>query len=409
MPLLEVKKPKKNYDYLALTAITFIKLGSIVELSLPAVVSQPISCEMGLTKTQEHILALALYFTILVTNVVSSKVTANRPRKTCILSGLYITAAILIFCAIVPNYSSLLASRILLGICDSIKYSPPLVYIAEIASTESFYEISILVSTFFYTVGGAWCGIVGYFFMDLVGWRYFFLISSLPLFIPPLILFQFYLPETYIPESEDIEKKQLDFDISHPKKDMICRIVSITSFVFCFSVYFFGATLLVPSIARYYNHEHKTNSLCDAIHGTQFLILGVMFGVCHLIGNIFWYIFVKLKIPNSVLLIGSSVLNTATLGTACLLLHNVTIVYIGIGITQVVAMILNQETLVMASNRKYFISKYLTISVSLLFGDFTAACLVVNILAELLMYTTVVKTYIGVSIIGLIISFTFSS
>ena len=51
MPLLEAKKPKKNYDYLALTAVTFMKLGTVVELSLPAVVSQPISCELGFTKT----------------------------------------------------------------------------------------------------------------------------------------------------------------------------------------------------------------------------------------------------------------------------------------------------------------------------------------------------------------------
>ena len=344
----------------------------------------------------------------MVTNGVSSKLATNRPRKTCILCGLYITAAILIFCAIVPNYSSLLASRILLGICDGIKYSPSLVYMAEIASIESFYEISILVSTFFYTIGGAWCGIVGYFFMDLVGWRYFFLISSLPLVIPPLILFQFCLPETYVPKNEELEKKQLDFDVSPPKKGMIRRMIIISSFVFSYCIYFTGAILLVPSIARYYNHEHKTNRPCDAIHGTQFLILGVLFGVCHLIGNIFWYIFVKLKIPKSALLIGSSVVNSVTLRTACFLVHNVTVVYIGIAINQVVTMILNQEALFMSSDRNYFSSNYLTISVSVVFGSYTAGSLVGNFLAELFMYTTAVTTYFGVSIIGLIISFTFS-
>ena len=404
IPLLESKKSKKNYDYLALCGIIFIKLGSAVEFSLPAVVSQPISCELGISRTQEHILALSLYFAIMAANGVTSKVTANRPRKTCILFGLYTTIFILIFCALVPNYSSLLASRILLGLCDGIKYGPSLVYIAEIVSTESFYRVALVTSTFVYTIGGAWCGIVGYFFMDLVGWRYFFLISSLPLFIPPIILFQFCLPETYVPKNEQLDKKQLDFDMPTPKKDMVGRILMSSIFSFCYTNYFFGATLLVPSIARSYNQKNRNESPCAAIHGGQFLILGVLFGVCHLVGNVIWYILGTLKVSKRKLLVGASVINTLTFGALCFQLDNITLLYIGIGVTQAVSMVTHQEILFLSSDKDFFTPDYLTISIGTFFGFFTVACMTGNMIAELMTYKTAIVTYFGISIFGVIVS-----
>ena len=179
---------QKKTDYLALIAVTFIKFGDSVETFLPGVISQPISCELNITKSQEDILSLAIYIALTIGNILVTKVTNTFGRRATILPGLYITILVTVLSAVVPNYITLLISRVLLGLMIGFKYGPSSVYMAEICSTPKFYRFSVLITSTFYTLGGLWCGLLGYLFLDFVGWRYFFLISSLPVFLPPLLL-----------------------------------------------------------------------------------------------------------------------------------------------------------------------------------------------------------------------------
>ena len=57
---------QKKTDYLAFIAVRFIKFGVSVETFLPGAISQPISCELNITKFQEDILSLAIYIAILL-------------------------------------------------------------------------------------------------------------------------------------------------------------------------------------------------------------------------------------------------------------------------------------------------------------------------------------------------------
>ena len=101
-----------------------------------------------------------------------------------------------VLCAVMPDYISLLISWIILGATIAINMTPVSVYVSEIAPNKSFYAMSTVISGMGWSSGDRWCGLLGYLFLETVGWRWFVLLTSVPLFIPPVIMFQFILPET---------------------------------------------------------------------------------------------------------------------------------------------------------------------------------------------------------------------
>ena len=390
-PLLQ--KPKKTQDYLALAAVTFIKFGDYVEICLPAVISQPIACEMGINKSQEHILAIAFYLSLALMSLIMSRMANMFGRRSTILAGLYVTELMTVLCAVVPNYATLLMSRIMLGLTVGSIFSTNVIYMAEIASSQEFYKLSILISTIFFTFGGAWCGLLGYFFLDLIGWRYFFLVSSLPLFLPPLIIFQFFLPETYRAEDRNSPEVVLESAGNVPStssRDMIVRAVLISMFTFLYCIYFYGEILLIPSIAKYANEINFDNTPCNAIHGSQFLVLTLVFGICHVLGAMLWYFMVYLRISSFVILTLSSSLIAVTYGIMSYHIANIKLLYVGIAVIQILAMLTNQEAHFICSDTTFFTSKFLAASVSLSTVTFSLSCLFGNFVSEVLDYSTAI-------------------
>ena len=73
-------KPIK-LEYLALFFATMVKLGDSVEFVLPVVITQPVSCELGLSRRQEQILALILYISVAVFSVVTIPFLRRFPRR----------------------------------------------------------------------------------------------------------------------------------------------------------------------------------------------------------------------------------------------------------------------------------------------------------------------------------------
>ena len=107
------------------------------------------------------------------------------------LASLYTSVASTILCALVANYSTLLASRILIGITAGLNMSPSGVFLTEKAShkkvrTYGAYSLSIGVS-----LGSAWVSLLAYFLLDLLSWRIFVILSSLPVFVPAYIFVAF--------------------------------------------------------------------------------------------------------------------------------------------------------------------------------------------------------------------------
>ena len=156
-------KPSK-IQIIALFSATLAKLGDSVEFVLPAVITQPVSCELGLSKRQENILGLVLYFSMAVFSVVTIPLMKKLPRRSAILFSLYMSIIASVLCAAMPDYASLIASRILLGMSGCQFDSS--VYIVEISPNKKFYAMAAVIMAMGWNIGGGGAG-----FWDTCSWK----------------------------------------------------------------------------------------------------------------------------------------------------------------------------------------------------------------------------------------------
>ena len=216
-------------------------------------------------------------------------------RRPALLVAIHLAIIVTIVCAAVPNYITLLTSRVLLGVSISLNYTNFTNYITGIASDRKFFVVAITLQATFYTLGGGWCGILGYLFLERIGWRYFVLLTSVPLFIPPVILLQFVLPELHpnfrmVAETTPLKSTSVSSPIPYQQppylSSVISRMIKLCLCSLTYGIPYFGAILLVPNIVRQDNIRQKEEtSPCDAMHDEQFLVITVLFGVCHLLGR----------------------------------------------------------------------------------------------------------------------------
>ena len=105
------------------------------------------------------------------------------------LISLYLSSISTIVFAIVANYIELLLSRALLWFSIGLNFAVHCVMIAQLISNKAFLDDIVIISSLMYSVGGAWfTSVLGYLLLDVVGWRIFILLTSLPFFIPPIIM-----------------------------------------------------------------------------------------------------------------------------------------------------------------------------------------------------------------------------
>ena len=406
LSLIDDGSPTKLH-YLAMLFVSFSKFGGSVEFMLPAVITQPVSCDLALSEDQEHILALAQYASAAVFSIITIPFLQKFPRKPIILLSLYLAVISAIVCAIVPNYLSVLLSRILVGITIAIGTVPLSVYMSEISPNKNFYLLGTVLSTIGLTVGGGWCGILGYLFLERVGWRWFVLLTSVPLFIPSIIAFQFFLPES-MPTDDGCIDVVAD-NVKTSQKSMILRIVKVNIFNIFLGIPFFGSILLLPAIFKRDNIESNVGSYCNAIQGEQFLTITLMFGGCHLLGKGMGYVTHRLRVPYPVLFMVHSIINMLSL-VLMQIYHNKTLILTAnLCVVHTVLAGCAVEIDMLSFDATFFTPTYLPISSGLLLTlDFLIG-IIGNAIAELLHITVVLKIFTATSVAMLLSSFLFFS
>ena len=404
-------KPTK-LEYLALLSVTMTELGDSVEFVLPAVITQPVSCELELSKRQEQILALALYISVAVFSTVTIPFLRKFPRKPIILFSLYISIIASMCCAVMPDYISLIVSRIILGATIAISITPVSVYLSEISPNKSFYAMSVVLSTMGWSSGGGWCGILGYLFLERVGWRWFVLLTSVPLFILPIIMFQFILPETKKNEIEDKECNtyRLPEDntyVTTEKSAMIIRILKTQLLTACNTVLYFGGILLLPALIKEDNIRTNQDSPCKSIHGAQFLIVSLLFGVCYILGKALAFVLHNLGTPAAISLLFSSIINLGALIALQFSYTHMIFLIFCLGVVQTLMSTMAAVLDILSYDKFFFTEPYLPISsaIHIVVTYLTAA--VASFLPEFLCYTAVLQIHLGVSVAVLLASFLF--
>ena len=397
-------------EYLALLSVTMAKLGDSVEFVLPAIITQPVSCELGLSRRQEQILALVLYISVTVSSVVTIPFLRRFPRKPIILFSLYMSIIANMLCAVMPDYISLIVSRIILGAIIAISMTPLAVYTSEISLNKRFYTMSTVINTIGWSSGGGWCGILGYLFLERLGWRWFVLLTSVPLFILPIIMFQFILPETKKEKTEDKDCNRLPEGsniVTTEKSAMIMRILKTQLLAVCSTVLYFGGMLLLPALIKEDNIRNDRDIPCKSIHGAQFLTVSLIFGVCHFLGKVLWLVLHNFGTPTAISL---TFLSITTLGAHIAMQFSYThaiFLILCLGVIQTLMSTMGSMLDILSYDKFFFTEPYLPISSAIRLTIIFFVTAAASFLPEFLYYTAVLQIHLGVSAALLLTSLLF--
>ena len=206
-------------------------------------------------------------------------------RETSLLS-LYGGIVSTILCSVVGNYLTLLLSRVLIGFTVGLHLSVCFVLLAEQASSKKVLDILLLVGCLGYSLGSIWVPVLGYCILDLLGWRTFLLIASLPLMIPPILILHLSITSTsklelsnQAEQSENEETEVLEVPNFKMRLFKVCLFTSINTYNG------WGTILLLPALIRRFNikKDEGGGSNCESMtQGTEFLLLAFVFGAAAL-------------------------------------------------------------------------------------------------------------------------------
>ena len=276
-------------------------------------------------------------------------------RRKAVLFSLYATAISTIFCAVIGDYYTLLLSRILIGAFCGFNLTVHVVLIVVRVSSVQVFETIFLCQCLISTFGGVWIPILAYFVMEVVGWRIFVLMTSLPVFVPPILILQFFMSD--IPEapatnsSEETKSEQV---IEVP--DFRTRLCKVSLFLVLLSYQGFGTILLLPALIQLFNITVVGESGvtdCEAVtKGKEFLLLALVNGAVNF-GRFTRY-FVKDRVKFRIVFIVMTTITAASYAAVVAKQDSLTIIIVSCFVVKLTYGIMRMEVSFMVYNVKYF-------------------------------------------------------
>ena len=279
---------KQDYIYLAVAML--IKFGDAVEIYLPGVITLLVSCELNLSLFQEWVLTVIFYVFQGVGTLTAVPLAGKVGERTVLLVSLYGSILFTVLCSVVPNYYTLLLARALIGLgCGLNKVTVGVVGSRNVSSKEILPTFSFLHSGIAFTFGTGWASLLGWFLLDKVGWRKFVLFTSIPLFIPPIVIIHCCIEkESSAPESIALIKDQKE---DKPVQNFPARVLKACLFG-GFNIFIgYGSVMLLPTIIGKYNLEPlnlegETVDCEDVVvHGNEYLLLAAVNGLANILGR----------------------------------------------------------------------------------------------------------------------------
>ena len=279
-----LKWTRKDIHVTAL--LTLITVGDAAEIYLPGVITQAASSELGVSQTQEGIIGIILYLCLALSYFVLPAIKNMVKRRVALLASLYTSIIATVICSLVPNYVTLIVSRALLGFCIGLKMSISWLYFAEEVSSYDMYNVGNLSGLFAFTLGGGWVAVLGYFLLSEIGWRYFIVCTSVPIFLPPIFILHCVLTDEPTEENVGLLPKMGNEFIE--VSGFWGRLIKgcVTNFINTLQGW--GSILLIPSLLTFFDKQ-KNNLTQDQ----ELLILALLYGVAKLLGRIFGIFLLK--------------------------------------------------------------------------------------------------------------------
>ena len=181
---------------------------------------------------------------------------------------------------------------------------------------------------------------------------------------------------------------------------MLVRIVKL---VFLNSLRVFpysGGILLLTVIFREDNKRIDGGIPCNTIHGTQFLVVALAFGVCHILGKLSGYTVHKLTARAVVSFILFSITTTTAVSLLVTLsnLDCVAVLVVCLCVVHISLSAMSNEIDILSYDSFFFTQSYLPVASALtLTVDFLAS-VAASILSVVLYYTIVLKIHLATSV-----------
>ena len=358
---VDFKNLKYNRRDIHLIALlTLITFGDAVEIYLPGVITQAASSELKVSKTQEGLLGIILYLCLALSYFVLPAIKNKLGRKATLLASLYISIIATVICSLVPNFWTLLSSRALLGICIGLNMAMAGLFFVEKVSNHDVYNVGTLAGLFGFTLGGGWVAILAYLLLGRIGWRYFIVCTSVPIFIVPIFLLHCVLTDSPEEEREalhpEVEPEVIEV------KGFWGRLIKgcVTNFINTLQGW--GSILLIPALLKAV--DTKTTKLTM---DQELLILALLYGVAKLIGrvlSVFLLKYVSFRILQPLL----SVIIASCYLTLIFLDHSLIITVVAMGIANMCFCVTRCELTLMEFDKHYFGTERLVLGAGVMSG-----------------------------------------
>ena len=353
-----LKYNRRDVHLIAL--LTLITFGDAVEIYLPGVITQAASSELKVSKTQEGLLGIILYLCLALSYFVLPAIKKKIGRREALLVSLYTSIIATVFCSLVPNFWTLLISRALIGLCIGLNMSMLGLYFNEEVSSYEMYNVGKLVGLFSFTLEGGWVAVLGYFILGRMGWRYFIVCTSVPIFIPPIFILHCVL-------TDEVAKPRVGIQ-SEGEPEVIevngfwGRLIKgcVTNFINTLQGW--GSILLIPALLTVLD-EQQNNLTLDQ----QLLILALLYGVAKLIGrvlSVFLLKYVSFRILQPLL----SVIIASCYLTLIFLDHSLIITVVAMGIANMCYCVTRCELTLMEFDKQYFGTERLVLGAGVMSG-----------------------------------------
>ena len=291
--LIQKKRKWTRQDKVLLTVNILMSFGDQVEVYLPSVITQQISCELGLSSSEVGMITTVFYVTLSGGIMFAALLSRHMKMRNILFLSMYCSILVTVACAVVANFFTLILSRGLIGFCVGLNTSLGRVYFTQNASSRDIHTLSMFLISFIGNTGSCFVAVEAWLLLDLVGWRVFSLLTSMPFFLLPIILLHCCISsgsnEKYgggVEDERDVED-EVDKEIIVP--NIKCRILKLSLIEFIFTVIAYGGIILLPSMIRMNNYRSSSDLTSDeckfVIHGSQFLVIAAVNGVAYFVGK----------------------------------------------------------------------------------------------------------------------------
>ena len=268
-------------DINLIVLMTMINFGDALEIYLPGVITQSASSDMEISETQEGLLGIILYLCLAFSFFILPAIKNKVGRTSALLVSLYTSIIATIFCSLVPNFWTLLLSRALIGLCIGLNWSVGSLYFAERVSSYEMYNVGKLCGLFAFTLGGGWVAVLGYILLSRIGWRYFIVCTSVPVFIPPICILHFSLAEDTTEDEVKIQTDKVTESDVIRVNNFWGRLIKgcVTNFIN--KLQGWGSILLIPALLTYLDDQQNVLTMDQ-----ELLILALLYGGAKLLGRV---------------------------------------------------------------------------------------------------------------------------